>query len=192
MVRRIVAHGQCFRAYAELHSIAGLTHRRRPRHVETIFAKPHSECVRTALHDHGGMKYMGWRKIVRTDDHPWPVQAKHQEKDYAGTAWANEIAKRGYAVLVHDTFPFGSRRVRVGGREVAVTATGDGPVDAALKAIERATGVQVVLRKFEVRSVEDLMFVLMQAKPGETVTGVVLRDGKEVRLETTFQEGRRH
>ena len=32
-------------------------------------------------------------------------------------------------------------------------ATGDGPVDAALKAIERATGVQVVLRKFEVRSV---------------------------------------
>ena len=33
------------------------------------------------------------------------------------------------------------------------SATGDGPVDAALKAIERATGVQVVLRKFEVRSV---------------------------------------
>ena len=34
--------------------------------------------------------------IVRTDDAPWPVQAKHQEKDYAGAAWANEIAKRGY------------------------------------------------------------------------------------------------
>jgi 2-isopropylmalate synthase len=39
------------------------------------------------------------------------------------------------------------------GREVETAATGDGPVDAALKAIERATGVQVVLRKFEVRSV---------------------------------------
>ncbi|HLA73403.1 MAG TPA: 2-isopropylmalate synthase [Steroidobacteraceae bacterium] len=39
------------------------------------------------------------------------------------------------------------------GREIEMRATGDGPVDAALKAIERATGVQVVLRKFEVRSV---------------------------------------
>ncbi len=39
------------------------------------------------------------------------------------------------------------------GREIEVSATGDGPVDAALKAIERATGVDVVLRKFEVRSV---------------------------------------
>ena len=39
------------------------------------------------------------------------------------------------------------------GREIEMRATGDGPVDAALKAIERATGVQAVLRKFEVRSV---------------------------------------
>jgi branched-chain amino acid aminotransferase len=39
------------------------------------------------------------------------------------------------------------------GREIEMQATGDGPVDAALKAIERATGVEVVLRKFEVRSV---------------------------------------
>jgi 2-isopropylmalate synthase len=39
------------------------------------------------------------------------------------------------------------------GRDIELNANGDGPVDAALKAIERATGVQVVLRKFEVRSV---------------------------------------
>jgi 2-isopropylmalate synthase len=39
------------------------------------------------------------------------------------------------------------------GRDIELNATGDGPVDAALKAIERATEVQVVLRKFEVRSV---------------------------------------
>jgi 2-isopropylmalate synthase len=39
------------------------------------------------------------------------------------------------------------------GREIDVRATGDGPVDAALKAIERATGVDVILRKFEIRSV---------------------------------------
>lgn len=65
------------------------------------------------LHDHGGNKYLGWRKIVRVDDAPWPVIVKHQAQSYEGTAWANEIAKRGYAVLVHDTFPFGSRRVKV-------------------------------------------------------------------------------
>src|SRR5688572_21922740 len=39
------------------------------------------------------------------------------------------------------------------GRKIVMGAAGDGPVDAALKAIERATGVQVILRKFEVRSV---------------------------------------
>ncbi len=39
------------------------------------------------------------------------------------------------------------------GRELETRALGDGPVDAALKAIERATGVDAVLRKFEVRSV---------------------------------------
>jgi 2-isopropylmalate synthase len=39
------------------------------------------------------------------------------------------------------------------GREIEERTTGDGPVDAALKAIERATGVDAVLRKFEVRSV---------------------------------------
>jgi dienelactone hydrolase len=66
-----------------------------------------------ALHDHGGNKFLGWRKIVRTDSKPWPIQEQHQEHYYGGVAWANEIAKRGYAVLVHDTFPFASRRVLV-------------------------------------------------------------------------------
>ena len=39
------------------------------------------------------------------------------------------------------------------GRIVTQESPGDGPVDAALKAIEQATGVFVKLRKFEVRSV---------------------------------------
>ena len=41
------------------------------------------------------------------------------------------------------------------GRLVEQHATGDGPVDAAFKAIEDATGVRVKLRKFEVRSVSE-------------------------------------
>lgn len=64
-----------------------------------------------ALHDHGGKKYFGARKIVRTSDERHPLIVEHQEKYYSGRGWANEIAKRGYAVLVHDTFTFASRRV---------------------------------------------------------------------------------
>ena len=41
------------------------------------------------------------------------------------------------------------------GRVVTTETTGDGPVDAAFKAVEDATGIVVQLRKFEVRSVSD-------------------------------------
>jgi dienelactone hydrolase len=80
-----------------------------------------------ALHDHGGNKFMGWRKIVRTDDSPWAVQDKHQKGYYGGAAWANEIAKRGYVVLVHDTFPFASRRVKVSEVPARIQAGGVDP-----------------------------------------------------------------
>jgi dienelactone hydrolase len=66
-----------------------------------------------ALHDHGGNKFMGWNKIARTGETWRALQQKHQENYYGGAAWANEIAKRGYVVLVHDVFTFGSRRVMV-------------------------------------------------------------------------------
>ena len=42
-----------------------------------------------------------------------------------------------------------------GGRIEERTTSGDGPVDAAFKAIEAATGVNVMLRKFEVHSVSE-------------------------------------
>lgn len=63
------------------------------------------------LHDHGGNKYFGYRKITQVSDNPHPLMKEHTEHYYEGKAWANEIAKRGYVVLVHDTFTFGSRRV---------------------------------------------------------------------------------
>ncbi|HMC12214.1 MAG TPA: prolyl oligopeptidase family serine peptidase, partial [Pirellulaceae bacterium] len=85
--------------------------------TEAVFLKPAGANQRLpailGLHDHGGNKFLGWRKIARTDDKPSAIVATHQERYYGGVAWANEIAKRGYAVLVHDTFPFASRRVRV-------------------------------------------------------------------------------
>ena len=41
------------------------------------------------------------------------------------------------------------------GRGVERSTKGDGPVDAAFKAIEAATGIHVILRKFELRSVSE-------------------------------------
>ncbi len=64
------------------------------------------------LHDHGGNKYLGLRKITRTSDEMHPTVVDHQALSYEGIPWANELAKRGYVVLVHDVFTFGSRRVR--------------------------------------------------------------------------------
>lgn len=64
------------------------------------------------LHDHGGQKYFGKRKITRTSDDMHPTMVEHQKQSYSGIPWANELAKRGYVVMVHDVFTFGSRRVR--------------------------------------------------------------------------------
>ncbi len=66
-----------------------------------------------ALHDHGGNKYFGHEKLIRTGANDHPVILKAQEQYYGGVGWANELAKRGYVVLVHDAFAFGSRKVRL-------------------------------------------------------------------------------
>jgi dienelactone hydrolase len=63
------------------------------------------------LHDHGGVKYYGKAKICRTGRPLHPFLAGHQREYYGGVGWANELARRGFAVLVHDVFAFESRRV---------------------------------------------------------------------------------
>lgn len=64
-----------------------------------------------AFHDHGGNKYFGTRKITKTNDAQHPMMVQHQQEYYEGRAWANDLARRGYVVLVSDAFPFASRRV---------------------------------------------------------------------------------
>jgi dienelactone hydrolase len=86
--------------------------------TEAYFLKPAGATGRLpavlGLHDHGGNKYFGKRKITQVSDDQHPMMREHQLHYYGGVAWANELAKRGYAVLVHDAFLFGSRRVRLG------------------------------------------------------------------------------
>lgn len=85
------------------------------RPTEAILLKPASAKKPLpgilAFHDHGGKKYFGTRKITKTNENQHPLIREHQQEYYSGRAWANEIAKRGYVVLVSDAFPFASRRV---------------------------------------------------------------------------------
>ena len=67
------------------------------------------------LHCHSGNKFFGAHKIVQLSDERHPVMVALHARNYSGRAWANELAKRGYAVLVPDAFAFGSRRVLVEG-----------------------------------------------------------------------------
>lgn len=66
-----------------------------------------------ALHCHGGMKYYGKEKIADGPDGPVPDVRAFREECYDGRAFANDLARRGYAVLVHDVFGWGSRRAPV-------------------------------------------------------------------------------
>lgn len=63
-----------------------------------------------ALHDHGAYKYFGKEKIAEANEGTPAFLQSFRDIYYGGRAWPNELAKRGYAVLVHDTFLWGSRR----------------------------------------------------------------------------------
>jgi dienelactone hydrolase len=85
------------------------------RATEAILLKPQGATKPLpgvlAFHDHGGNKYYGTRKIVRTSDELPVGIEEHQQTYYSGRGWANELAKRGYVVLVSDAMSFASRRV---------------------------------------------------------------------------------
>ncbi len=87
-----------------------------------------------ALHDHGGWKYHGKEKIAIGPDAQFPEMVTFHAGCYGGRAFANELAREGFAVLVHDTFLWGSRRfaledipewTRVCGRAILPHAGGD-------------------------------------------------------------------
>jgi dienelactone hydrolase len=85
--------------------------------TEAMFLKPAGARGRLpailALHDHSGKKYFGHRKISRSSDEVDPLVRQHVDENYGGVWWANEMARRGYAVLAPDAFLFGSRRIRL-------------------------------------------------------------------------------
>lgn len=62
-----------------------------------------------ALHDHGGFKFSGKEKIADGPD-GMPEEVKGlRERLYSGHAFANDLARHGFVVLVPDVFLWGSR-----------------------------------------------------------------------------------
>ncbi len=76
-------------------------------------------CV-LALHDHGGFKYYGKEKIATGVFPANQVQKDWFTSAYGGRPWVNALAKRGFAVLVHDTFLWGSRKFPIETMEKSV------------------------------------------------------------------------
>jgi membrane-associated protease RseP (regulator of RpoE activity) len=66
------------------------------------------------------------------------------------------------------------------------------PGGAADKAGLKRGDVLVRLGEHPISGVEDLMYVLTESKPGTTMKALIVRDGKELAVEVTLQEGRKH
>lgn len=95
-----------------------------------------------ALHDHGHFKFYGKEKIADGPEGHLPHLRSFRDTYYGGRAFANDFARKGYVVVVHDVFLWGSRkfpleampdRDRALGPLVAPTI-GDGQEGAAIGA----------------------------------------------------------
>jgi dienelactone hydrolase len=62
------------------------------------------------MHCHGGVRSVGAEQLVDLGGNSSPRAAWLRDLLYSGRAPANELARSGHVVLVHDTFSWGSRR----------------------------------------------------------------------------------
>jgi dienelactone hydrolase len=62
------------------------------------------------MHCHGGVRSVGAEQLVDLGARSSPRAGWLRDRYYSGRAPANELARQGNVVLVHDTFSWGSRR----------------------------------------------------------------------------------
>ena len=62
------------------------------------------------MHCHGGVRSVAGEQLIDLGEDSNPRAATLRAAWYSGRAPANELARRGFVVLVHDTFSWGSRR----------------------------------------------------------------------------------
>jgi dienelactone hydrolase len=67
-----------------------------------------------ALHDHGGFKWYGKEKVGVGPAGVAPGAGEVHEHAYGGRGFANVLAARGFVVVAHDVFTWGSRRFDLG------------------------------------------------------------------------------
>ncbi|WP_049573602.1 dienelactone hydrolase family protein [Nonomuraea sp. SBT364] len=87
-----------------------------------------------ALHCHAGMKWAGKEKIADGPEPPTPEVRRLRAEIYGGRAYAGELARRGFAVLVPDVFGWGSRRFPLADMPDRVTAQ---PAEPGLSEADR-------------------------------------------------------
>jgi dienelactone hydrolase len=92
-------------------SFAGSPHYRVPAYllVPTTGRGPFPGVV--ALHDHGGWLFHGKEKLVRMDGEHTAIQ-QFRDGAYSGRAYAEDLARRGFVVVVPDAFYWGERRMQ--------------------------------------------------------------------------------
>jgi Tol biopolymer transport system component len=71
-----------------------------------------------------------------------------------------------------------------------VLLSGVRPGGGAEKGGMRRGDLMIRIGTHDINSIEDFMYVLNASKPGETTKVTVIREGKRIELEVTFQEGR--
>lgn len=64
-----------------------------------------------ALHDHGGWFFHGKEKLVRMEGEHISIK-QFRDGAYGGRAYAEELARRGFVVIVPDAFYWGERRLQ--------------------------------------------------------------------------------
>jgi cephalosporin-C deacetylase-like acetyl esterase len=92
-------------------SFAGSSHYRVPAYllVPTAGRGPYPAVV--ALHGHGGWFVQGKEKLVRMEGEHAAL-AGFRQQYYGNRAWADELARRGFVVIVPDAFYWGERRLQ--------------------------------------------------------------------------------
>ncbi len=106
-------------------SYAGSAHYRVPAYllVPTGGTPPFPGVV--ALHDHGGWFFHGKEKLVRMKSEHAALK-RFRERYYGGRPWAEELARRGFVVIVPDAFYWGERRLQYRSPPKQLTARLDG------------------------------------------------------------------
>jgi dienelactone hydrolase len=92
-------------------SFAGSAHYRVPAFLLVPDKPGAKRPAVVALHDHGGWFYDGKEKLVRMEGEHAAL-AKFREQYYGGRTYADELARRGFVVLVADAFYWGERRLQ--------------------------------------------------------------------------------